>query len=41
MMKTELALDHEKAPDGEAHVVRALLKITGEPPTSTERTPLG
>lgn len=39
-METSLALDHEKTPDGKAHVVRALLKITGEAPADAERVPL-
>jgi hypothetical protein len=39
-MKTELALDHEKTPDGKAHVVRALLKITGTAPKNAEHVPL-
>lgn len=39
-MKTEILLDHEKTPDGTAHLVRALLRIRGEAPTSTERVPL-
>ena len=39
-METSLALDHEKTPDGEAYIVRALLKITGEVPEGVERIPL-
>lgn len=39
-METSLALDHERTPDGRAHVVRALLKITGAAPAGTQRVPL-
>lgn len=39
-METSLALDHEKTPDGKAHVVRALLKITGKAPEKVEHVPL-
>jgi Ca-activated chloride channel family protein len=39
-METSLALDHERTPDGKAHIVRALLKITGEAPATTEHVPL-
>jgi Ca-activated chloride channel family protein len=39
-METSLALDHEKTPDGKAHIVRALLKITGKAPEKSEHVPL-
>src|SRR5690554_514562 len=39
-VETSLALDHEGTPDGKAHIVRALLKITGEAPAQAERVPL-
>lgn len=39
-METSLALDHEKAPDGTMYIVRALLKISGDVPTDTDRIPL-
>ncbi len=39
-MRTEILLDHETASDGGAYVVRALLRVHGDPPASAERTPL-
>lgn len=39
-MKTGILLDHERAPEGNAHVVRALLRIEGEAPVAAERVPL-
>lgn len=39
-METSLALDHERTPDGKAHIVRALLKITGRAPEKVEHVPL-
>ena len=39
-MQTEIALDHEKTPDGKAHIVRALLRITGTRPKSAQHVPL-
>lgn len=39
-METSLALDHQKAGDGRAHVVRALLTIVGKAPTDAGRVPL-
>ena len=39
-METSIALEQEKTPDGKAHIVRALLRITGRPPQSGEHVPL-
>ncbi|HEX7120685.1 MAG TPA: VWA domain-containing protein [Longimicrobiales bacterium] len=39
-MKTEILLDHEPANDGAAYVVRALLRLHGDPPTADDRVPL-
>jgi Ca-activated chloride channel family protein len=40
-MKTQILLDHEKSIDGAAYIVRALLRIHGDPPADTARVPLG
>ncbi len=40
-MKTEILLDHEKSVDGTGYVVRALLRIHGDPPADAGRVPLG
>ncbi len=39
-MQTSIALDHERTPDGRAHVARALLTIAGRAPRDAEHTPL-
>lgn len=39
-MQTRILLDHEKTPDGTAHVVRALLRIDGTAPDPANRLPL-
>lgn len=39
-METSRSLDHERTPEGKAHVVRALLKISAEAPANAERVPL-
>src|SRR5688500_19041528 len=39
-METSLALEHERTPDGNAHIVRALVKVAGKAPENAERVPL-
>lgn len=39
-METSLALDHQRAADGRAHLVRALLTIVGKAPDGAGRVPL-
>ena len=39
-MRTEILLDHEKSPNGLAYVVRALLRVHGDPPADRKRVPL-
>lgn len=39
-MRTEILLDYEKSPNDEAYVIRALLRVHGDPPTNEKRVPL-